>query len=122
MPKLSRLLSIFALFLFAVVARPQGTVATSVQAGNGAGTGIGVGQNSEGDRVSVGAVGGMIGGFSGVSMSGVKGPPFSADVIEETDRNLADGNHIHRKTHGKFFRDSEGRSRTENEIGGIMAG
>jgi hypothetical protein len=40
-------------------------------------------------------------------------------VIEETDRFLADGNHIHRENHGRIFRDSQGRTRNENEIGGF---
>ncbi len=123
MPKLSRLLSTFALFLFAVVVtHPQDKVVNSVQTGSGAGSGIGVGQNSEGLRTSVGVVGGVIGGISSTGMTGVKGQPLSADVIEETDHYLADGNHIHRESHGKIFRDSEGRSRNENEIGGPIAG
>ena len=46
----------------------------------------------------------------------MKGAPFSADVVTETNRQLADGNRIHKETHGKMFRDSEGRTRTENEI------
>ncbi len=52
----------------------------------------------------------------------MKGLPFSADVVEETDQYLADGNHIHRESYGNIFRDSEGRTRTENEIGSGIAG
>lgn len=44
------------------------------------------------------------------------GLPFSADVIDETDRVLADGNHIHHESHGKIFRDSQGRTRLESEL------
>jgi hypothetical protein len=122
MPKLSRILVVSALFLFAVIARPQGTVVNVVQTGNGAVAGSGAGQGSDGVRSSIGSVGGVIGGFSSSGMGGVKGVPFSADVIEETDHYLADGNHIHRESHGKTFRDSEGRTRTESEIGSGMVG
>ncbi len=118
MPKLSRILSVFALFLFAVVAHSQSGVVTSVRVDDGAGTGSGAGQVSGNARVA----GGFIGGFAGGGIGGVKGQPFSADVIDETDQFLADGNHIHRETHGKIFRDSQGRSRNENEVGGFMAG
>lgn len=121
MPKLSGILSVFALFLFAIGAQSQGTVVTSVQVSNGSGAENSAGQASGNVRSSVGMVGG-IGGFVGTAPGGVKGQPFSADVIEETDQFLADGNHIHRENHGKIFRDSEGRSRTENEIGGDMPG
>ncbi len=47
---------------------------------------------------------------------GVKGAPFSADTINTTSRALPDGNQIHQETHGKMYRDSEGRTRTETEI------
>jgi hypothetical protein len=62
-----------------------------------------------------GTVGGVIGSF--YTFNGIPGPPFSADVIDETDKFLADGNHIHRESHGKIFRDSQGRMRTETEVG-----
>lgn len=45
--------------------------------------------------------------------SGMKGVPFSAEVVNETIRVLPDGNRIHQETHGKRFRDSEGRTRVE---------
>jgi hypothetical protein len=47
---------------------------------------------------------------------GLKGVPFSADITNVFTRALADGNHINRETHGKTFRDSEGRTRRENEF------
>jgi hypothetical protein len=50
----------------------------------------------------------------------IKGAPFSADVIEESDQALADGNHIHREKHGRIFRDSEGRTRQEDESNVVM--
>ncbi|HEY7403185.1 MAG TPA: hypothetical protein VIB39_06665 [Candidatus Angelobacter sp.] len=114
MPKLSRILAVFVLFLFAAIARSQGTIVTSVQTGNASGPS----QNKETVRTSVGLVAGFGGTLAG--MGGVKGQPFSADVIEEDDKYLADGNHIHHERHGRTFRDSEGRTRTENEIGAGM--
>lgn len=121
MPKPSGILSVFALFLFAIAAQSQGKIVISAQAGNGAGSGSGVGQSSGNAQISVGVGGGMI-GFVGSAPGGVKGLPFSADVVEETDQYLADGNHIHRENHGKVFRDSEGRTRTENEMGSGIVG
>jgi hypothetical protein len=47
---------------------------------------------------------------------GPKGVPFSADVVEESTRKLSDGTLIQQETHGKSFRDSEGRTRNESEI------
>ncbi len=46
---------------------------------------------------------------------GVKGIPFSADTVNEINRVLGDGTRIHQENHGKSFRDSEGRTRTETE-------
>lgn len=48
--------------------------------------------------------------------NGVKSTPFSADVVEETNQTLVDGNRIHRETHGRMLRDSEGRTRNESEF------
>lgn len=42
--------------------------------------------------------------------------PFSAETVNQTTRVLGDGNRIDQETHGRLFRDSEGRSRTEDEI------
>jgi hypothetical protein len=63
--------------------------------------------------------GGGIGASAGAVIhgpNGLKGVPFSADVITESTRTLADGNRIHQETHGKEFRDSEGRTRSETEF------
>ena len=49
-------------------------------------------------------------------VTGIKDRPFSADIINETDQFLADGNHIHREVHGKIFRDAPGRTRQEMEL------
>ena len=54
--------------------------------------------------------------------TGVKNEPFSADVITQYDRALDNGGHIHRETHGKIFRDSQGRLRTETEVPGPQPG
>jgi hypothetical protein len=117
MPKLRSILPAFALLLFAVAAHTQGTVVTSVQVGQGTGSGAGSGSGkSIGNDKSVPAVGGLIAGYIGPNINGTKGQPFSADVIDESDQFLADGNHIHRENHGKMFRDSEGRSRNEMEF------
>ena len=96
MMKLRSLLVLFSLFVFAVLARAQGTVVTSNQGGYG-----------------TTMIGGMTGGT--FTPAGNTGLPFSADVVEENDKFLADGNHIHYEVHGRIFRDSEGRIRTETE-------
>jgi hypothetical protein len=58
-----------------------------------------------------------IGTSAGVpSMPGVKGAPFSADIVNVFTRVLPDGNRITRETQGKTFRDSEGRMRNETEM------
>ncbi|MEP7262535.1 MAG: hypothetical protein ABI669_15100, partial [Usitatibacter sp.] len=41
----------------------------------------------------------------------VKGAPYSAEVLTESNQNLADGNVISRKTRGAIYRDGEGRTR-----------
>ncbi|HUP98621.1 MAG TPA: hypothetical protein VM073_11795 [Usitatibacter sp.] len=43
----------------------------------------------------------------------VKGAPYSAQVITETNQALADGNMISRKKQGAIYRDAEGRTRQE---------
>ena len=75
MTKLRLLLVLFSLLMFAVLAHAQGTVITPNPRG---------------------AVIGTIGGFAAGSFAhGNTGLPFSADVVEENDKFLADGNHIH---------------------------
>lgn len=46
-------------------------------------------------------------------VEGVKGSPFSADVTYEFTHVLGDENRIHRESHGRVFRDGEGRVRSE---------
>lgn len=50
------------------------------------------------------------------SIRGTEGRPFSADVIQQHSKVLADGNRIDQETHGKMYRDSHGRIRSENEV------
>src|ERR1700743_963139 len=97
MLKLRPLLIHASLLLFALFAHAQNVTTPQRQT------------NDSGSGVIVSFVGGS-------ALSGKPGLPFSADVIDETDRVLADGNHIHRETHGKIFRDSQGRTRLETEV------
>ena len=46
----------------------------------------------------------------------IKNAPFSAEVSTQYDRVLGNGNHIHRETRGKVFRDAQGRVRTETQM------
>ena len=59
-------------------------------------------------------------------MSGrvVKNAPYSADIVTESTQTLPDGNHIRQSTTAKFFRDSEGRTRSEQSVNlnGFAAG
>src|SRR5947199_316596 len=54
-----------------------------------------------------GTMGGIV--STGGGAPGVAKVPYSADTIIVSDRVLADGNHIHRETHGRVYRDSQGR-------------
>lgn len=45
----------------------------------------------------------------------IKGAPYSAETIVEGSQQLADGNRINRKTTGRVYRDSEGRTRREDD-------
>jgi hypothetical protein len=47
----------------------------------------------------------------------VKGAPYSAEIVTETNQTLADGNRISRRTTGRVYRDSEGRIRREEDRG-----
>jgi hypothetical protein len=54
--------------------------------------------------------------FGGRMASGkvVKGAPYSAEIVTETNQPLADGNVISKKTTGHVYRDSAGRTRQES--------
>ncbi|MDT4966274.1 MAG: hypothetical protein QOJ64_1011 [Acidobacteriota bacterium] len=49
----------------------------------------------------------------------VKGAPYSADAITESTRTLSDGNRIKSKTTASIYRDSEGRTRRDQELGAV---
>ena len=120
MPKLRSLLPTFALLLFVIAAYAQETpVQDGKNVGRGSGSGSGAGSGSGGqvkEAWSGTVVGGVATSYVGGNVAATKGQPFSADVVNETDQFLADGNHIHREMHGKVFRDSEGRTRTESDL------
>jgi len=45
----------------------------------------------------------------------VKGAPYSAEIVNESSQTLSDGNHIFRRTTSRVYRDSEGRTRREED-------
>ena len=49
----------------------------------------------------------------------VKGAPYSAQAVTESTRTLADGNRIRRETSAAVYRDSEGRTRRDQELGAV---
>src|SRR5688572_21253339 len=49
----------------------------------------------------------------------VKGAPYSAEAITESTRTLGDGNKIKHKNTASVYRDSEGRTRRDQELGAI---
>lgn len=120
MSKVRWILPAVALLLFTVGSYAQDKSATAAPVGSGSGAGNGSGQGSGVilTQTRTGVVGGVIGGYlgPGPGLSGVRGAPFSADIIDENDQLLADGNHIRQETHGRMFRDSEGRTRSESEL------
>jgi hypothetical protein len=50
-----------------------------------------------------------------VASETVKGAPYSAEVINESAQTLSDGNRIVRRTTSRVYRDSEGRTRREED-------
>ena len=46
----------------------------------------------------------------------VKGAPYSAEIVTESTQQLPDGNRIVRKSTGRVYRDSQGRTRREDDI------
>lgn len=48
-----------------------------------------------------------------------KDAPYSAEAVTETRQTLADGNRISRTNTSKIYRDSQGRTRREQQIGAI---
>jgi hypothetical protein len=73
-----------------------------------------------------GAAGGKAGTSStlsgGINLRSIAGAPFSADVVKESTQVLADGTPARQETHGKMFRDSAGRTRSETELQSSVPG
>lgn len=59
---------------------------------------------------------------NGINLRAVAGAPFSADVVSQSTQVQADGASVTRETHGKMFRDSAGRTRSETELQSSAAG
>jgi hypothetical protein len=53
---------------------------------------------------------------TGLEMKTMKGAPYSADTVNDTTQALADGNRISRHVTGRVYRDSEGRTRREEDV------
>jgi hypothetical protein len=52
----------------------------------------------------------------GLDFRAIKDRPFRAEMVLETDRRLADGNSLHRKSTAMFYRDQNGRWRQERGV------
>jgi hypothetical protein len=72
-----------------------------------------------GDRMGFGPPGPgarFLGAEAGMPGRVVKNAPYSADIVTESTQTLPDGNHIRQSTTAKFYRDSEGRTRSEQSV------
>ena len=67
--------------------------------------------------------GGMrfLGAEAGMPARVVKNAPYSAEMVTETTQVLADGNRIHQVITAHVYRDSDGRTRTEEPLNGLGA-
>lgn len=63
----------------------------------------------------------FLGAEAGVPRHVVKNAPYSAEMMTERTQTLADGNHIRDNTTARVYRDSEGRTRTEQSLKGLGA-
>ena len=61
----------------------------------------------------------VLGSAGSVAGPVVKGKPYSARTITESTQTLGDGNRIVQRNESAFYRDSEGRTRREQTIGGV---
>jgi hypothetical protein len=59
---------------------------------------------------------------NGINLRSVAGAPFFADLVSQTTQLMPDGTPVTRETHGKMFRDSAGRTRSETELQSSVAG
>jgi hypothetical protein len=62
---------------------------------------------------------GVIGSGGAVAGPVVEGKPYSARSITESMQTLADGNRITQRNESVFYRDSQGRTRSEQTLGGV---
>ena len=53
---------------------------------------------------------------AGTNLRSIPGAPFSADVVKQSTQLMSDGSRALVETHGKMFRDAEGRTRVETEL------
>lgn len=53
---------------------------------------------------------------AGINLRSVPNAPFSADVVKQSTQLQPDGSRALVETHGKMFRDAEGRTRVETEL------
>jgi hypothetical protein len=58
----------------------------------------------------------FLGAEAGMPGRVVKNAPYAADIVTENTRTLADGNHIRQSTTARVYRDSEGRTRSEQSV------
>jgi hypothetical protein len=61
----------------------------------------------------------VLGGGGGIAGPVVKDKPYSARSITESTQVLADGNRIVQRNESTIHRDSEGRTRREQKLGGV---
>jgi len=61
----------------------------------------------------------ILGGAGDVAGSLVKDKPYSARSITQSTQTLADGNRITQRNEARVYRDSQGRTRREQTLGGV---
>jgi hypothetical protein len=63
----------------------------------------------------------FLGARAGMPGRVVKNAPYAAEISTEITQTLADGNRIHQVAASRVYRDSEGRTRTEQSLIGLSA-
>ncbi len=58
----------------------------------------------------------------GINLRSAAGAAFSADVVTQSSQTMSDGATVRQEIHGKMFRDSAGRMRSETEQASPVAG
>ncbi len=58
----------------------------------------------------------------GINLRSTAGAAFSADVLTQSIQTMPDGTTARQETHGKMFRDSAGRMRSETELESPLSG